>query len=347
MPSVSQQEYDVTSYRNVLSQTKTAFGTCDEALKYIKAALASSIVGMSAEDNNKLSGFMMKEKGGKSMARWSEVVGPIVGVGRIRYNGFDGKYRAIGSHAIQKLKTEITKLTGYPNPGVKRIANRNTIHHSDIKKDYNIRQPTFSSQIQSKTYDLNSLMRQMNWELNRLRIEFPFDLRQLTNQLNHYANQMAYNDPFITAYKLHSQIKHIRDSVLPKMRKKLESLIKQAHLRKQVQEKTIQNENTKTIKKSENVAKQQDKQAQAQNNSSMKQANSLPEQQSSNGSAQTRQSSPGPSTVAVTVNQPSSGGSQSTVNNTSTKSKNASRKKKKSIAVPISIAAVIAVLGHG
>jgi len=326
MPSVSQQEYDVTAYHNVLDQLQTAEGTINEVMPYLKAELATSLFYLQTRTgaNRKLSGFMMKEKGGKSQTRWSEVIGSLLGYGPVKVYG-DRSYSGIN---WKRIRSDIKKWSGYGGQ-IGTISHRTSTSSKGRgpASDYetSTEYPDFSNTIQSYVYDLHSLMRNVNWTLNRLRIEMPFDLRQLTNQLNSYANDISYVNPYITTYKIYVSVRNIQKSVLPKMRSKLRALIKAANLQQKVAENQMRAENEQTITKAERDTKSVP--------ATSPETSPQPVRQTATGVTMSPASSaPGATSAAVTDN--------GTSNNA------VATQKKKSLAVPVGIVALLAMFGQ-
>lgn len=109
---VTQTEYDVTAYRNVLDQLNTLEGTLNEAMRPIKGQLLLTLTEKTdSRDHKKLSGFMMKHKGGKHPARWSQVVGPIVGV-KLDHGGYAGSGSRHGGREPERARNRLKKLFG-------------------------------------------------------------------------------------------------------------------------------------------------------------------------------------------------------------------------------------------
>lgn len=216
---VTQTEYDVTAYRNVLDQLNTLEGAVDAAINPIRKELARSTRIKLPPFNARMSGWAMERYGGKSASRWHEVVGPKVG-GQTKYRPPDTTVRDA------------------------RYRREGKVPPRDV--------PSFSStnqiRIRHFVYDTMNLIRNVDWELNRLRIQAPFDMRQLLNQIHRRTDGLSgnYGDAMINLFVIFLQLEEVRKTIIPTMREKLREKIKEAELEKKVAEETLRRENINT-----------------------------------------------------------------------------------------------------
>jgi len=243
MSNVTQTEYDVTAYRNVLDQLKTLQDRMDSLYDGLRYYLAAPDMIASTHER---SGWAMKEYGGKSRTRWSEKVGPEIGLGKLKYGNWPSNMVAP------------------------------TFHHTDMRKIESFRKkvkPNFrvtDSSLRRQVYDILSLTRNLQWELNRLRIQMPYDLRQLTAQLNRHASDFgrvvrtvnksgtgrgshrsAKIKDATAVFVVFREVKKFKKQWLPKMLSKIRDRIREADLAEKVAEKNQRREKERTRKAKE------------------------------------------------------------------------------------------------
>lgn len=127
---------------------------------------------------------------------------------------------------------------------------------------YSYSPASYDTEVQNRIYDAMSLVRNINWEMNRLRIEIPFDLRQLLNQMNNYAASMPrgdFADSAIVAYKLHNEVKNLQKKIVPRMKEEIKKKIKEAELTEKVAADEMRKENEKTLTEKEREQREMDK----------------------------------------------------------------------------------------
>lgn len=247
--SISRTEYDVTAYRNVLNQLQTVKGEADRLSGILKGDLATTVVTTGAggigpnRDPKKLAGFMMQARGGKDLNRWTVVVAKSIGLNVRNQKGREFNLDATKSWAENKAKAG-------------SIGYRTKVVQTRVKRTvkWGLERLPFRGRVSNYVFDIHNLFRNVNWELNRLRIEMPFDLRQLTNQLNDWSQRIRrddWQDAAIAEWKIFNKIQELRDSIIPTMEKKIKEKIKAAELAEKVAADDMRAENEKTLTKEE------------------------------------------------------------------------------------------------
>lgn len=252
--SVSQIEYDVTSYRNVLDQLKTL----QDVLKSLNDGLIVYLA-INIGSNARRSGYVMEKfdvpKKYRDKAAWSRYVGSIIGLGAIsahhrNVSNVDDP-RALGN--IEGDKQRNAREYGYRflTP---TIQDKKRWHNFLKKKADALRYKATVSELRRRVYDVMNITRSLQWELNRLRIEAPYDLRQLTSALNRHASTI--NDP-VYAVNIFIKSRRFEKEWIPKMLSVIRERIKKAELEKQVAEENQRRESEQT--KKEPAAQQNEK----------------------------------------------------------------------------------------